>query len=164
MRREEAIEIYKTEMQRWESTRSIQWKFNIGLWTVLALAINFKKELGFTEYDHTSYYSNQVCYYHVALLLSVAILAIHSWLVYLIQYSLEVSKEICKNIRDDLNRSIDEKENIIFIIPKVPTQKGPNFYNWIFLQVSITLLLYPLQIDFRKIRFDYLEVFRHQVF
>ncbi|HLG35269.1 MAG TPA: hypothetical protein VI757_10340 [Bacteroidia bacterium] len=24
--------------------------------------------------------------------------------------------------------------------------------------------LYPLQIDFRKIRFDYLEVFRHQVF
>lgn len=141
MKREEAIEIYKEESKRFESTRSIQWKFNIGIWTVLALAIQFKEQIGFKYYEHFHCFCYQLYLIHIAVLASIVILVIHCWFTYMIQVSLTDSKAVKDVLNKELNNRESKNEDIQVIVKDVHGRHEGNFYAWIILEASITLFL-----------------------
>lgn len=123
MRRSESVEIYKTTASSIESTRSIQWKFNLGFWGFLALSTQFKFELGLSNY--------------LFWVLAVTILIIHGVFTYLIQDSIDSNREKLCQITNKLNADTEENTNIEIDNKYSPSSRK---FWWIILQVIITAL------------------------
>lgn len=73
------IEVYKVEASKYDSTRNIQWKMNISIWTVIIVGIYAKSQnqLNYPEY--------------INIIASLVYLVIHSMFVFFIQKSLSRS-------------------------------------------------------------------------
>jgi hypothetical protein len=130
MTRNELLEFYKTERTRFEKTRDIQWKFNIALWTLLALAISFLKP----ETIGKCY-----CLLFIALILFISC---HLLFAILTQRGLIGSRTLSNNILDALDRNNDNEiefgERRIY-----PLRWTTNDYLWIIFQTlgSVMLIL-----------------------
>jgi hypothetical protein len=129
MTRQEALEIYKLEVQKFEGTRNSQWKFNFSLWTLLILVIYYVDKLDILN-----------TYYFV---FGLFVFTIHYFFVTQVQYSLESSKILRSTIVNNLNDP--QKQNFIVDIklkPKLSNLLSETFFaRWIIYQCSITLFL-----------------------
>jgi hypothetical protein len=112
------IEIYKSEMERFNATREIQWKFNIAIWTLLALAIEF-----FAAND-------KVCISCCLLIILLIICGVlHFIFIRLVQGSLRSSKNKWNEMRKKLgetgeNTNWSQKDSL-----------------WVLFQIGITIIL-----------------------
>ena len=125
MTRTEALEVYKTEQSKFDSTRKIQWQFNIASWTLIVAAIYF--------FDHRNLPVDTTALW----LLSGIFFLSHLFFVYLTQNSLEASKKIW----GDVFKLLNTEEVIITVeLPKKSQIKFRDF-KWVVFQVFVTLVL-----------------------
>jgi len=127
MTRNEALEYYKQERDRFEKTRGIQWKFGISLWTLIALAITFFGK-NYIKLDKLS-----------ACLLCFLFLCAHFVFALFVQKGLVAARTRCNNILTALNTSKEE-----FVFPdtsRPPPSLTENDKWWIFFQVLATNVL-----------------------
>lgn len=130
MTRNELLEFFKSERTRFEKTRDIQWKFNIALWTLLALAISFLKADDVGE-----------CYCLLVISLILFIIC-HLLFVTLTQRGLIGSRTLSNKILDALDKNSGNE--IEFGERRVnPLAWTTNDYLWIVFQVlgSVMLML-----------------------
>ena len=133
MTRNEVMEVYKDRSSKFTNTQLIQWRANISIWTLLALAINYKNQINLSTTENSDEWK---------LLPEIGIglflLFIHSSFAYKIQKSLEFDKKIKNEIIDQLNKSTNPNEsNFVVDLPKEKNKIA----GWIILQVSVTLIL-----------------------
>jgi hypothetical protein len=93
MTREEALRIYEKEVDHFNQTRSVQWRFNVATWTLLLVSTYFVKSKGI-EIPVSKLY-----------LASVFFILVYSYFIYLNQLSLKASKQIWNSILRQLNHS-----------------------------------------------------------
>lgn len=128
MTRSEAIEYYKGERERFEKTRAIQWKFGIGLWTLIALAIAlFKKGEVFIQPSW------------IIIVLAYLFLFCHFLFAFYTQKGLIASRTRSNDILRSLNATQGD-----FVFPDVgrpPTSFTLNDWGWVFFQVLSTNVL-----------------------
>ncbi len=130
--RTELIEIYKTEVGRFEKTRDVQWKFNVTAWTLLVLAIKFKSE------------NSALIDCCTIIVSSIAIFIGHLIFTWLIQNSLSSSKAIWNKIFDILNKYDDQDTTLIKIDTKKITENKKWRVTdslWILFQMLVTSFL-----------------------
>jgi hypothetical protein len=94
MKRQEALEIYKLEHARYNNFREIQWKMNVSIWTLLALAIRYADELKGLSLL-------------VIISASFLIVVSHMIFVYRSQWSLKASRDFEKVLEKQLNGEND---------------------------------------------------------
>lgn len=129
MKREEILEVYKVECSRNEKTRNIQWRFNIALWTLLALAILYFKGKELDNIQHL-----------VLVVLSILFICAHFLFIYLTQRALEAYRRMADAALDALDRS--EKDFIEFSIRYIKNIRLRKWAKWwIVFQVGITVIL-----------------------
>lgn len=99
--KDRALEIYKTEAEKYKHTRDIEWKMNIAVWTVVAASV-------YAKYQNPAFFSTwHLCGY---LIVGLFYVAIHIGFIVGIQKS--------------LGRSLDRMHNIgKFILEKPDTHK-----------------------------------------
>jgi len=127
MTRAEALEYYKQERDRFEKTRGIQWKFAIGLWTLIAFGIayldNDKIQLSITPSS----------------ILMLLLLVSHFLFAYFTQKGLVAARSRCFDILNSLN-----KTNAEYVYPDVgrkPTYLTSDDWWWVFFQMLSTNVL-----------------------
>jgi hypothetical protein len=138
MRREEAMVVYQTENERFEKTRSVQWKVTISVWTVIAATIYFIKKENF-RFDQFSL--RIVCYAFEAFYLIFIIMN---------QLALEGCKAIWNDIVGKLNKSTDPGAEIPVDLKKAKgaAKKGRWIFWMIFFgAVTMLFLLFLLKIN-----------------
>jgi hypothetical protein len=127
MTRGEAIEYYKGERDKFEKTRAIQWKFGIGLWTLIALGIALftKGEIRIP--------------FWLAVVLTYLFLFAHYLFARFTQIGLIAARTRSDNVLKSLNASNEE-----FVSPevgRVDIRITANDNWWIFFQVLSTNVL-----------------------
>jgi len=128
MTRAEAIEYYKSERDRFEKTRSIQWKFSISMWGLIALGITF--------FDNSKINAPNI----VPIGLCILFLFAHFIFSYYTQKGLIASRTRSDDILSKLNAKTGE-----FVYPTVirdtPTKLEDGDKAWIFFQILATDIL-----------------------
>ncbi len=137
MKREEAIDMYKVQHERFHKTQDLQWKFNISLWTLMTAAIYF-----FNEY----YKSNDKIAPSGTWILVIVFFLTHTFFALIVQNSLAVTKAVWIKILDDLNPS--NNNDISIDIDTVTTENRydkkkfwKENWKWILFQMLITIIL-----------------------
>jgi len=99
MKRQEALEIYKVQHERFRQTKEFQWKINLASWALIALAITYSDKL------------NGLSACQIWFVSSVFLIAqmIFSWRT---QKALEADKKISKHILHELSSNTNENLNI----------------------------------------------------
>ena len=133
MKPEQALEILKERGLKFRDTRSIQWKANISIWTLLVLLIYHR--------DSISFLSDSTC---LKLIVLGSIIIIHLGFCILVQHSLEYDRAI----GDIIQQNLDKNPDAIFRINKGEIKnlqsKGmlkPTTFAWLFLQTGLTGVL-----------------------
>lgn len=133
MKPEQAIEILKERGLKFRDTRSIQWKANISIWTLLILLIYHR--------DSVAILSESCC---LKALVLTSILLVHLGFCFLVQRSLEYDKAI----GDIIVENLDRNPEAIFKVSKGEIKsrqaKGllrPTTITWFILQVGLTGIL-----------------------
>ena len=129
MTRTEALEVYRIQHEKFRHNQHIQWTFNIAIWTLIALAIQFFKP------------PNDGVPAYLLLWLSTIFFVTHLLFVWRIQRVHEVTKNIWLSILGDLNRQSDD--NIVVDIKRltVETIIPPTGFYWMFFQMAATGVL-----------------------
>src|ERR1043165_4020810 len=134
MTREEAMEVYKDRSAKFKNTQGLQWKMNLSIWTLLALAIRFKNQMHFS--DCVDNWFTWQCGSEI--LIGAFLIFIHVWYCYKIQRSLESDKAVNDEITIQLNQTIDQM-NVQVNLRQRPVRYRP--WHWIIIQGGITLVL-----------------------
>jgi hypothetical protein len=106
MKREEALEVYKIQHERFRQTKELQWKINLASWALIALAITYSDKL-------SSLSAFQVCTFSSIFFIAQMIF---SWRT---QRALEADKEISKHILNELGSTNDEDLSIDVNVDKL---------------------------------------------
>lgn len=128
MTRQELMEVYKAEHERYNKTRDIQWRFNIAAWTLILVAIyaSRKGELKMTAQDVMP-----VC---------ITFTFLYSLAVWLLQVSMQVSRKIFVQVMKKLNE--EEKQEGFKVIFKQETRlRGSKAWIWWILQIATVISL-----------------------
>jgi H+/Cl- antiporter ClcA len=100
MTRDEAIEVYKVQHEKFRQTKELQWKINLASWALIAIAITYSDKLkGLSVFQ----------IWFVSGVFWIAQM-IFSWRT---QLALEVDKKISKHILDTLNLNTNKDLNIV---------------------------------------------------
>lgn len=126
MKKGDAIQVYLDRQTKFRNTQSIQWRMNISVWTLVALAIWLNQT--------TTTAVNPL----VKVVASFIIIGIHFVYCLLTQFSLESDKAVANKI---INKLCDKQENLDFN----PSLRGDMTrvlpWLWICLQTGMTVLL-----------------------
>ena len=127
MKRNEAMDVYKGRLEKFKNTQSIQWKMNLSIWTLLALAIYYNGPINKLNTCFLLFLLGSICVIHFCYCLKT-------------QESLNDDKAV----NDDIVKRLNKKKKRV----KVRfTKKGEfsltSFY-WIILQTAITGVLVAL--------------------
>lgn len=128
-KRDYLVDIYKTEAEKYNKTRDIQWRMNIAIWTLIVLAIVAKGN-GNVDFDKIS----NSC----LLCLSFALLGIHIAFIIQIHGSLHRSLTRLHNIAEYLV-SVEENPLKWTDFEKSGSAKFQTI--WEYLQAGITSIL-----------------------
>ncbi len=128
MKREEIMEVYKAECNRIEKTQINQWKFNIALWTLIALGIGF--------FDPEKVGSSKPFIFIAAVLFLIA----HSLFIYLTQRALRAYRLMADAALDALNTSNDSHISFTKRYFKIVELTSWGWW-WVIFQFLATLVL-----------------------
>ena len=99
MTRDEALEVYKVQHERFRQTKELQWKINLASWALIAIAITYSDKLkGLSSF--------QICFVSGVFWVAQMIFA---WRT---QRALEADKKISKHILNTLNLNTNRDLNI----------------------------------------------------
>jgi hypothetical protein len=136
MTRDEAMQVYKVQHERFRQTKELQWKINLASWALIALGINSADKI-----------RRQLDVSEVIITISIFFLA-QMIFSYRTQRALEADKIISRDILRQLSLNVNPNENIHIDIKKL-TKKiypGGTGWWWLFFQGFVTgillLLLY----------------------
>ena len=120
------MEVYNGRLEKFKNTQSIQWRMNLSIWTLLALAI-YKSDIVKTS-----------LHFVFVILILLIICGIHFCQCSLTQKSINADKAVNDNIVVELNKI--ERENVkVDVTLKGKLSKWS--WIWILLQTTITVIL-----------------------
>lgn len=135
MNKQDLLEIYKVEADKYNKTRDIQWKMNVAIWSLLIAA---------TYFDFAKEFN-----YFVRFIICIFAFLIHAWFVSVIQGSLNRSLARLHNIsiyviEQDENDSLKWKD-----LEKFKSDKTLKFkkrllkpkISWAVIQLAVTFSL-----------------------
>jgi hypothetical protein len=131
MTRKEAIEVYKTQHERFRQTKELQWKINLASWALIALGINYSEKIR-NQLNDKSLFSFVLIFFVAQMIFS-----------FRTQRALEADKIISREILKQLNINTEENLNIQIDINKL-TRKiyfGATGWWWVFFQALTTGIL-----------------------
>src|SRR5882672_1909236 len=119
------LKIYDAEQKKFSNTQGLQWKFNIAVWSLMALCIKYVSSPSVKIGIDDGWFKALLFFW----------LIFHLTYVVLIQNSLQSSKNICNPIRREASLTEDEKNWIGKILHK------RTFWLWVLFQIGITVIL-----------------------
>jgi len=122
MNREEAMQIYKDRSEKFKNTQVLQWKMNVSIWTLLALAIFYKHTLSLDLYFQ--------------IVIGIILTTIHFWYCFKVQKSLQSDKSKKNEIIEKLNKLDGDVK-----LAQENEMKIWDWISWIIIQVAITATL-----------------------
>src|SRR5690349_18727954 len=135
MTRSEAMDVYKDRSAKFINTQSIQWKMNLSIWTLLAVAVYYNDKMRFPEWDIGCLTDGHL----FEILIGMILMVVHGSFCYKVQWSLDSDKAVKDDITKQLNQSSRNDVNILVDLGKSPSKfRG---WQWIFIQTGITLAL-----------------------
>lgn len=109
MTRDEALEIYKVQHERFRQTKELQWKINLASWALIAVAISYSEKLGGLSLRQISF---------GCIIFWIAQM-IFSWRT---QRALEADKAVSKHILNQLSFGTDKSQNLSINIEELTKQ------------------------------------------
>lgn len=140
MKREEAIEIYKERSSKFNQTRTIQWKMNLSIWTLLVFAIFYKEQMSLSVCGCFC----ERCACLIEEIIGIIVIVIHGAFCYFIQRSLDFDKKFNDLIVDKLNKSDSNTltlADIKEVKEEIKKESNKPTVHWMILQLSLTTVL-----------------------
>lgn len=109
MTRNEALEIYKIQHERFRQTKELQWKINLASWALIAVSISYSEKLS----------QLSTCGIIIGCLFFWIAQMIFSWRT---QMALESDKVVSKHILNYLSLGTKKSQNIIINIDELTKQ------------------------------------------
>lgn len=142
MTKEESIEVFKERGAKFRDTRSIQWKANISIWTLLALLVAKSDDIYiFPDSSFGTF------------IIGFLFVFIHFMFCYLVQRSLEYDRALMDLIKNNWD-TLQQDDNILIAENEIEHQQGKGMLKtttilWLIIQPLLSAFLYYIYLLIR---------------